>query len=102
MSYFQSKHLLAAKALSAKDWSHPKVLIAARHMAHDGKSTEEIRQALWPDDSHAVVWARLKKLNITPYNCSNRAKRGFETSEPNIAKSGALDQRSYRPREVAQ
>lgn len=97
MSYFDSKALRAAKALAAKDWSHPKVLLAARHMAKEGKTTEEIRAALWPDDTYAVVHRRLKKLNIIPFNWANRARRGFETGVP----GAGVDFRAYRPREVA-
>jgi hypothetical protein len=101
LSYFRSKHLLAAKALAAKDWSHPKVLLVARHMAKDGKSTEEIRIALWPDVTHGCALKRLKKFNIRPFAWSKRAHRGFETTEPTFAKAGVVDFRSYHPREVA-
>lgn len=100
MSYFDSKYLRAAKVIAAKDWSHPKVLLAARHMAHEGRTSEEIRMALWPDVSRHCAVSRLKKFNIRPLVYSNRARRGFETSEPGFAKAGAVDHRSYRPREV--
>lgn len=97
MSYFTSKYLLAAKAIAAKDWSHPAVLRAARHLGHDGLHFSEIGAALWPEVTAEVARRRLAKFNI-PYGTRlKRARLGQETSIP----YPDIDFRSYRPRGVA-
>lgn len=83
MSYFQSKMLLAAKAIAAKDWSNPRVLGAIRKAAHNGASIEEIRTAFWPDITWMGTYNRLKKFNIKARPINNRARCGYETSLSN-------------------
>lgn len=98
MSYFRSKKLLAAKALAAKDWSHPSVIIHARRMAHEGASTIEIRNALWPSVTLGTANRRLKKFNITSFDVMDRAHRGFKTGFPTSGSNDEVNQRSYRPK----
>lgn len=88
MSYFQSKILLAAKVIAAKDWSDPRVLGAIRKAAHAGATIEEIRAEFWPDISWEGCRYRLKKFNIKARPLNNRARRGHETSIPKSNQGG--------------
>lgn len=99
MSYFASKTLLVAKALGAKDWSHPKIIRAARHMAHDGKTIAEINEAVGWNVAGYTARARLKKFNIIPHNKTNRSHRGFDTVLSNHAT--VVDTTNFKPRTKA-
>lgn len=95
MSYFSSKALLIAKSLAAKDWSNPKVLLVARHMAHDGKSIDEIKDTLGWDITHERARYRLRKFNIYPLPKKNRrAHRGFNTTLNGCA--SGINQQSFK------
>lgn len=87
MINFRSKMLVAAKALAAKDWSHPKVIQTARHMAHDGLSTRQIMDALGWCVSQQTAYRRLRKFNITPRDVMDRAHRGEATTFPELTAS---------------
>lgn len=92
MSYFRSNTLIAAKVLAAKDWSHPTCIQAARHMARDGASVQEIADALGWTVCWETAYRRLRKFNIRPIG-NTRAHRGVETTCPRT-KNG-IDARSY-------
>lgn len=82
MSYFRSKHLLAANALNAKDWAAPSTIKLARHMAHDGATIEEIIQACGWNVGESAARKRLKKFNIHHGTKMRRAWWGDLTSLP--------------------
>ena len=95
MSYWRSRHLIAAKALAQKDWAHPTVLSAVRKMGHERATVEQIRDVFWPSLSARSAQRRLKKLNI-PYGCKCRTvARGDLTSLP--PKNQHVDFANYRP-----
>lgn len=100
MINFRSKLLIAARVLAAKDWSAPKVILAARHMAHDGATTEEIRDALWPNITVGGAYSRLRKFNIRGgTKIYKRARLGERTSLP--PGHGDTDSRSFKARTFA-
>jgi hypothetical protein len=100
MSYFSSKTLLAAKSLSAKDWSHPNVIQAARHLAHDGKSIDEINEAVGWNVSQGCARRRLAGFNIHPLPKSRRSpKLGYLTTLS--CKTNGVNQQSFKARTIA-
>lgn len=99
MSYFASGFLRAARALGAKDWSHPNCIKLARHMAHDGATADEIAEALgWTTGPSGTV-ARLARFNIRPRN--KLRGRPHHGDLPYLSRgqcpSGTIDARGYRP-----
>lgn len=92
---WRSKHLIAARALSCRDWENPKSIQRARHMAHEGASLSEIAAALGWTVSLKKVSQRLRKYNIRPVNPSNKRHRGIETGFP---ASDRVNTVSFRPR----
>lgn len=84
--------LIAARALSNKDWENPATIKLARHMAHDGATLKEIADAL--DWNERTARYRLAKYNIHPY--SKLAHRGEDTTLPHY--QGGFE--IYRPRKT--
>lgn len=100
MNYCDSKTLLAARALAAKDWSNPKVILAARHLAHEGATIIEIASAVGWDVTESGARVRLKRFNIRPLPAKLRkAKHGFLTTLS--SRNGGVDLRSYKPKAIA-
>lgn len=94
---FRSKHLAAARSLSAKDWEKPNDILKARHMAHDGASLADITIALGWTCSRQTADNRLRKYNIRPLG-NRRAHRGkLTTCPPNDTTEGAIAA-NFRPR----
>lgn len=99
MSCFSSGFLLAAKALGAKDWSNPKALRLARHMAHEGATVDEIAAAVGWTCCHTTAVSRLQKMNIQPgHNKHARQVRRDGVKEPYLSRSPPTSMKSYRPR----
>lgn len=93
MSYFDSKLLRAAKALGARDWSHPKIIMLARHMAHAGATQDEIAAAVGWTVTPQAARKRLKKFNIVPAVKYARSHRGDLASLPPFTQ---IDYRNFR------
>lgn len=99
MINFRSGFLIAAKALAAKDWSNPKVILEARRMARAGASTVQIRDAIWPNVHVGTARRRLQKFNIHGRDIMDRAHSGEATHFPCEAKG--ISYRTYKPRSRA-
>ena len=99
MSYFRSDYLIAARALAAKDWSHPKIIQIARHMAHQGASVAEINDAVGWGVKIDCAYSRLRKFNIRPHGAKNKsAHRGELTTLPHGNAGVSVD--FYRPKQI--
>lgn len=96
MSYFRSEFLEAAKALAAKDWSNPKVIVHLRAMLRAGMPTTAIADELgW---NVATLRYRMRKLGLES-RAWRRAHHGLPTSLSNHDAPVGTD--NYRPRQVA-
>lgn len=99
------RYVVAAHAVAnkARDDFSPKQIIAARHMANDGASVEEIRVAMGWSCTWTTARKRLSKFSIKPFGSGHaggksRAHRG----QPTAVNGGNVSFACYRPKRVAE
>jgi hypothetical protein len=93
---FCSRHLIAARALSGRDWERPKDILRARHLVREGATLADIMNALGWLVTRQQAMNRLRKYNIRPWGKVGRAHRGQNTALSTNSKT--INIRNYRPR----
>lgn len=95
MAYWRSERLEAARALAAKDWSNPKVIVAVRTMIRDGMTMPQIAETLGWHPS--TFYGRMKRVGLA-MPIASRAHRGIETTLPHA--DCGISAKPYKPRTV--